>query len=487
MSKQAIRREGASAVNRAPTTASPIPEAAPAAPFAAYPVLQLQARIGNRATRHVIQRLSAGRAPAETERDVPASTSGRPLPEAVQQKMEGAFGAGFSDVRVHPGSPRATALGAAAYTQGSDIHVAPGHWAPETTRGQELLGHELAHVVQQRAGRVRATAQMKGVALNDDPALEAEADAMGARAARGEAGGPWVSAGAGRTAGHSWDRSAQPNQPPGATPPADAAVQRFPVKATWGKPSRYYGGTRMEAEVGAESEWKYGSKPNANTPTIIKKVGKIVGGKPRYIAGHLLNDNMGGLGENQNLTVLSSDANKRHRGVEGKVKALAQIADQIRPGSRLGDSRYQHGAEYTVTVLPPSPSGSVPYDPSEEKLASGLEITIKPIRKDIAGNNHPWPEQQGGPNELTKHRVDNVPPYPSVPNVTKVSPLEKEVIDAIKALGPTHPFKDILNYINKNRGTSTPQLKPGALKVALKRAIKNRRITRSRGGFKLAV
>ncbi len=150
-----------------------------------------------------------------------------------------------------------------------------------------------------------------------------------------------------------------------------------------------------------------------------------MGGKPRYIAGHLLNDNMGGRGENQNLTVLSSDANKRHRGVEGKVKALAQIADQIRPGSRLGDSRYQHGAEYTVTVLPPSPSGSVPYDPSEKKLASGLEITLKPIRKDIAGNNHPWPEQQGGPNELTKHRVDNVPPYPSVPNVTKVSPWRK--------------------------------------------------------------
>ncbi|XXT22746.1 DUF4157 domain-containing protein [Sorangium sp. So ce429] len=114
---------------------------------------------------------------------VPAPTAGRPMPEAVQQKMEGAFSADFSDVRVHAGSARATALGALAYTQGSDIHVAPGRWAPETGRGQELLGHELAHVVQQREGRVRATAQMKGVALNDDPALEREADAMGARAA----------------------------------------------------------------------------------------------------------------------------------------------------------------------------------------------------------------------------------------------------------------------------------------------------------------
>ncbi|KYF51681.1 hypothetical protein BE04_20845 [Sorangium cellulosum] len=115
---------------------------------------------------------------------VPAPTPGQRMPAAVQRRMESAFSADFSDVRIHPGSARATALGAQAYTQGSDVHVAPGHWTPQTARGQELLGHELAHVVQQREGRVRATAQMKGVALNDEPALEAEADAMAARASR---------------------------------------------------------------------------------------------------------------------------------------------------------------------------------------------------------------------------------------------------------------------------------------------------------------
>src|SRR6185503_13474305 len=81
------------------------------------------------------------------------------MPAPVRAKMEAAFGADFSGVRVRPGSARAAALGAAAYTQGSEIHVAPGQWAPETTRGQEILGHELAHVVQQREGRVQATAQ----------------------------------------------------------------------------------------------------------------------------------------------------------------------------------------------------------------------------------------------------------------------------------------------------------------------------------------
>ncbi|WP_437719882.1 eCIS core domain-containing protein [Sorangium sp. So ce861] len=112
------------------------------------------------------------------------------IPSPVKAKMEAAFGTDFSGVRVHPSSSRAVALGALAYTQGSEIHVAPGQWAPETTRGQELLGHELAHVVQQRAGRVQATTQYKGIKLNDAPALEAEADAMGARAAHTSAGLP---------------------------------------------------------------------------------------------------------------------------------------------------------------------------------------------------------------------------------------------------------------------------------------------------------
>ncbi|WP_147442101.1 eCIS core domain-containing protein [Corallococcus exercitus] len=121
----------------------------------------------------------------------PPSASFRPsdtahptgIPQRVLAKMESAFGTRFSDVRVHPGSSRARELGALAYTQGNQIHVAPGHFAPETRRGQELLGHELAHVVQQRSGRVRATAQFKGTSLNEDAALEAEADALGARAA----------------------------------------------------------------------------------------------------------------------------------------------------------------------------------------------------------------------------------------------------------------------------------------------------------------
>src|SRR5690606_37874359 len=90
-----------------------------------------------------------------------------------------------SAVRIHEG-PQATNLGALAYTQGTDIHFAPGQYSPGSQSGQELLGHELAHTVQQAQGRVQATQQAKGVAVNDDPALEREADELGAKAARGE-------------------------------------------------------------------------------------------------------------------------------------------------------------------------------------------------------------------------------------------------------------------------------------------------------------
>lgn len=117
---------------------------------------------------------------------LPAHGGGAAMPEEVRAKMEAAFGAEFSSVRIHEGS-HAEAVGAAAYTQGTDIHFAPGQYQPTSQRGQELLGHELTHVVQQSQGRARATTQASGVDINDDTLLEREADEMGARAARGDA------------------------------------------------------------------------------------------------------------------------------------------------------------------------------------------------------------------------------------------------------------------------------------------------------------
>jgi hypothetical protein len=133
-----------------------------------------------------VQRKSAADA-GEPARTAP-SGGGQAMPETVQTRMEGAFATDFSAVRIHEGQ-QARDMGALAYTQGADIHFAPGQYQPGSQSGQELLGHELAHVVQQSQGRVQATTQAKGVAVNDDPSLEREADEMGARAARGQPAG----------------------------------------------------------------------------------------------------------------------------------------------------------------------------------------------------------------------------------------------------------------------------------------------------------
>ena len=109
------------------------------------------------------------------------ATGGKALPPEVQAKMESAFNTDFSDVRIHVGR-EATSVGAIAYTHGSSIHFAPGQYNPTTRQGQQLLGHELTHVVQQRAGRVQNPFG-SGVAVVQDRALEAEADRMGMKAA----------------------------------------------------------------------------------------------------------------------------------------------------------------------------------------------------------------------------------------------------------------------------------------------------------------
>ena len=106
------------------------------------------------------------------------------MPEQLRQKMESAFGSDFSDVRVHQG-PSADSLSALAFTQGRDIHFAPGRYNPASAEGQRIIAHELTHVVQQRHGRV-AVPSGGGVPLNEDASLESEADTLGARAVQGE-------------------------------------------------------------------------------------------------------------------------------------------------------------------------------------------------------------------------------------------------------------------------------------------------------------
>ena len=62
-----------------------------------------------------------------------------------------ALGFDLGAVRIHADSRLAPEVGAEAFTYGSHVHFAPGAFRPESSGGQRLLGHELAHVVQQGA------------------------------------------------------------------------------------------------------------------------------------------------------------------------------------------------------------------------------------------------------------------------------------------------------------------------------------------------
>ena len=97
------------------------------------------------------------------------------MPDRLKAGVESLSGIDMGNVSVHYNSSKPAKVGALAYTQGTDIHVAPGQ--------EKHLPHEAWHVVQQAQGRVKPTVQLKDeIQVNDDEGLEHEADIMGAKA-----------------------------------------------------------------------------------------------------------------------------------------------------------------------------------------------------------------------------------------------------------------------------------------------------------------
>ncbi|MDY6983376.1 MAG: DUF4157 domain-containing protein, partial [Pseudomonadota bacterium] len=112
---------------------------------------------------------------ADTPAAAPRQANNTGMPDNLKSGIENLSGYSMDDVKVHRNSDKPAGLGALAYAQGSDIHLAPGQ--------EQHLPHEAWHVVQQRQGRVQPTMQMAGgVPVNDDTGLEHEADVMGAKA-----------------------------------------------------------------------------------------------------------------------------------------------------------------------------------------------------------------------------------------------------------------------------------------------------------------
>ncbi|MBE9206287.1 DUF4157 domain-containing protein [Nostoc sp. LEGE 06077] len=88
--------------------------------------------------------------------------SGQPLAETIKAPMEQAFGADFSGVKIHTDAQSDQmnqSIQAKAFTTGQDIFFRQGTYEPGSRGGQELIAHELTHVVQQNGSTVQAYAE----------------------------------------------------------------------------------------------------------------------------------------------------------------------------------------------------------------------------------------------------------------------------------------------------------------------------------------
>ncbi|WP_411341643.1 DUF4157 domain-containing protein [Sphingopyxis sp. J-6] len=117
----------------------------------------------------------------------PIADAGRPLDSATRGSMESGFGRDFSSIRVHDDArahDNARSLGARAYAAGDHIVFGEGQYRPESSSGQALIAHELAHSVQQGGVQMKADGPMPAAA---DAELEAQADRAAAAVTAGRA------------------------------------------------------------------------------------------------------------------------------------------------------------------------------------------------------------------------------------------------------------------------------------------------------------
>jgi hypothetical protein len=140
---------------------------------------------------------------------IPAFGPGQGLDPMLRRHVETAFGHDFGHVRLHTGAESDAmtgVFGADGLTTGSHIFLRPT-LSPDSGRGQQILHHELAHVLQQTGARplgepagAQPVAGRPGLGLDYDPLREQVADRVATmvstgRRAREAEGGEGMEAG----------------------------------------------------------------------------------------------------------------------------------------------------------------------------------------------------------------------------------------------------------------------------------------------------
>ncbi|MEH1995937.1 eCIS core domain-containing protein [Nostoc sp.] len=112
----------------------------------------------------ILQRMSSdGRIAATSDLEASinqARGGGQPMANNIRQPMEKAFGVDFSGVKVHTDAHSDQlnqSIQARAFTTGQNVFFRQGEYNPGSRGGQELIAHELTHVVQQNVEVVQRT------------------------------------------------------------------------------------------------------------------------------------------------------------------------------------------------------------------------------------------------------------------------------------------------------------------------------------------
>lgn len=155
----------------------------------------LHRHIGNQGVQRLLaQRSGEGGAELDAEttsRIDRARGDGHPLDRSVQGEMSQAMGHDLSGVRAHTSREAdslSRRLGAKAFTTGQDIFFRQDAYDPQSTSGQELIAHELTHVVQQGTGTVAGGGKMTVSEPGDAFEQQANATASAVVGAGAQAG-----------------------------------------------------------------------------------------------------------------------------------------------------------------------------------------------------------------------------------------------------------------------------------------------------------
>lgn len=146
-----------------------------------------QKNLGNTATKNLL--VGQQQYISTSTTDMPDGLTvaeGYALESQIQSDMEQAFSHDFDNVRIHTGESADEAAGrfhARAFTIGNHIFFKQGTYNPSDNEGRYLLGHELAHTIQQSGN----LPEMDDISPCRDRGLEDEADRTAISALSGTA------------------------------------------------------------------------------------------------------------------------------------------------------------------------------------------------------------------------------------------------------------------------------------------------------------